>query len=397
VNAGLYGSNAPAFAARQAQFPPAVQARDSDVLCVVEVDALADRQALIVAAKNGRFPYSYNAATDLSTPITNPAERSGVTPPPPTAAPCASSDPSLVKALLACSEQSCSTKAPGDATGQLSGTTSCLVDHCAGPFINVQSASVGCYDCLLDYIASDAEWGDAGQACTTDVRPPLAFAGQNSVTILSHYPLSGTDVLVLPSTNYRRVVEYAQLQLPGGPVDFYCGFFVSPLNAAALPYDGNYGLGASSSLQAYDNEQTYQAQQLVEWVKAKSGSAPAIVVGDWRSSVQGTADAGASTPRPLDPATLQTLVGSLGWTAAAAASWPSQCNFCPSSTNPYNGPTDSYFVEQPFLVNWPGDPTAAVTSESFVFDHSTVSLGGDAGPGPLTPYYGLNVRVLLSP
>jgi len=397
VNAGLYGSSAPSFAARAAQFPEAVRQRDSDLLCVVEVDALADRQALIAAAKNGRFPYSYNAPTDLDTPFTNPAERSGVTPPPPTAAPCASADPSKVSALLACSEQHCSTKAPGDATGQLAGSTSCLAANCAGEFLGVQGASVACYDCLLDYIASDAPWGYAGQACNTDKRPALAFAGQNSVTILSHYPLSGTDVLVLPSTNHRRVVEYARVQLPGGSVDFYCGFFVSPLDAAALPYDGNYGLGASGSEQAYDNEQTYEAQQLVDWVKAKSGSAPAIVVGDWRSSVHGTADAGAGTPRDLDVATMQTLLGVTGWTAAAAASWSPQCNFCPSPVNPYNGATDSYFVEQPFLVSWPGDPTQAVTSESFIFDQSTVSLGGDAGVGPLTPYYGLNIQVDLSP
>jgi hypothetical protein len=398
LNAGLSGANAPSAAARAAQLPSAVQQRESDLLCVVEVDGMVDRQAVIAAAKNGRFPYSYNAPTDLSTAITNPAERSGVTPPAPTAAPCASADPSQVSALLACSEQHCTTKAPGDATGQLAGSTSCLFTSCGAEYAAVQSASVGCYDCLMDFIVSGEEWGGAGHLCDTDARPPLTFGGQNSVTILSHYPLSGTDVLVLPSTNYRRVVEYAQVELPGGgTVDFYCGFFVSTLNAAALPYDGNYGLGASSSQQAYDNEQTYQAQQLVDWVKAKSGSAPAIVVGDWQSSLQGTVDAGAGTPEALNVATMQTLIGVTGWTPAAAASWSPRCNFCPSPMNPYNGATGSYFVEQPFLVNWPGDPTKAVTSEAFVFDQSSVALGGDAGVGPITPYYGLNIQVALSP
>jgi hypothetical protein len=44
------------------------------------------------------------------------------------------------------------------------------------------------------------------------------------------------------------------------------------------------------------------------------------------------------------------------------------------------------------LVNWPANST---TDESLFFTNGEVTLmGADAGTGPLSPYYGVNIRVI---
>jgi hypothetical protein len=237
-----------------------------------------------------------------------------------------------------------------------------------------------------------------------DLTPPLGFDGQTQSIILSRYPLVNTDALILPSTLYRRAVLYAQVELEDQTVDFYCGFLISTLIASDLPYDGSYGNGATDSQTAWDSEQLFQGQQLVSWVQKKSqGQNPAIIAGEWRSSIGissdgGAPDAGVSLPKDLNPQTMQLFQSTPGWTFAtasgAATSWVPQCNYCPITENPYNGPDDSYFTLQPILANWPGDPTAAATDESLQFTGDVLQLDDDAGLGPISPYYGVNIRVL---
>lgn len=397
-NPALYGPNAPYNAERKPAVPHAIQQRDSDIMCVVEVDTLEDRQTIINAASpsgGGPFGYSYTITTNLSTPFTNPQAQNGQVPPAPTSPPCGGSVPtSDVDDIFTCVEQSCSTKAPGDDTGALLATTSCLSSNCAAPFVKMLGESSACFDCLVVYFASDETWGTARTACETDARPPLGFQGQNSTMILSRYPLQSSDALILPSTNYRRTVLYSQVQLEDQTVDFYCGFFITTLISSDLPYVGAYGNGNADSDKSYQAEQLYEAQQLAAWVQQKSQGRPAIVVGDWRSSLGG--GDGGSAPQPISPGTMQYLfgLGNQGWTPASASSWQPQCNYCPQGQNVYDGPNDSYFMEQPFLVNWTGDATQATTDESLLFTQNTVPIGGDAGLGPVSPYYGLNIRVL---
>jgi hypothetical protein len=401
-NPALYGSNAPYITARTPLVPQAIAGRTgTDIVCLAEVDNQPDRDA-IVAATAGTLPNVYSPTTSLTTPITNPADQSGQVPPPPTGPPCAGVDPGLIDTAIGCVEMSCSNEGPGNAAGQLDQTTSCVSGNCAEQFIDIESTQPdgACFDCLIDYIATDELFSTVQSECTTDSTPPLAYLGQENSMILSKYPLLNTDVLVLPSTLYRRSVLYAQVQLEDQTVDFYCGFLISTLIAADLPYDGNYGgsylsdAGVDDSTLGWDSEQLLQAQQLVAWVQSKSKGRPAIVVGEWRSSL---ADTGHGVGA-LNPQTMQLLQGSAGWTAAvpgptSGSAWVPQCSYCPTSINPYNGPTASYFVSQPFLVGWP-DPTNAMKDESLVFTGNTVPLAGDAGAGPLSPYYGVNISVL---
>jgi hypothetical protein len=297
-------------------------------------------------------------------------------------------------------EQSCSNQPPGDPTGQLDQSTDCLASNCAGPIIGIQSASVACYDCVVVNIASDQTFQATQHTCTTDTRPPLGFNGNQNSLILSRYPLSNTDAFILPSTFYRRVVLYAQVQLEDQSVDFYCGFLMTTENASALPYIGNYGNGATDSQTGWNNEQLYEAMQLVAWQQKKSGANPAIVAGDWHSGIAGTgaAPAGTFLPNSLNPQTMMFFQGT-GWTFAlpppgSNSAWQPQCNVCPTQENPYNGATDQYFFSQPILVNWP-QPTTATTDESIIFNQNVLPLPGpDAGEGPLSPYYGVNLRVI---
>ncbi len=398
-NPALYGPNAPFEDERRPPnqaIPNAINATAADLMCVVEVDRLEDRQA-IVAATQSAYPNTYMITTDLTTPFTNPADQSGNPPPAPTTPPCGGTVPSGdLDAVFQCVEQYCSTK-PNDPTGVLQSSTDCLSENCAAQILTLKGDSVACYDCVLDAFASQEPWGTSESACQTNPASSIGFEGQNSSMILSRYPLSNTDSFILPSTNYRRAVLYAQVQLEDQSVDFYCGFFISTLIASDLPFLGPYG-GPSdaglSSAQQYDNEQDLEAQQLVAWVAQKSAGRHAIVMGDWRSSVATTNDAGAGTspPQDLNPMAMSIVGGAPSFTAVSAANFTPQCSYCPGPGNAYNG-QDSYFVEQPFLYNWPS-PTGAVTDEALLYTDGTAITLPDGGTAPLSPYYGLNIKVI---
>jgi hypothetical protein len=408
-NPALYGPASPYFNERDApQQYAAIAGRTSDVMCLVEVDEVADQTAIIAAGKaSGQYPYSYTVTTNLSTAFTNPQDQNGKTPPAPTTPPCDGVSTDLVNAAISCAEQNCSTQPPGDGTGVINGSTDCLESECAGPFLNIQggaSNGVYCFDCVVVNIASGSTFGATQTSCTTDSRPPLGFGGNENSLILSHYPLAMQDALILPSTFYRRSILYAQVQLEDQNVDFYCGFLMTTENYSALPYFesdgtpiGNYGNGATDSETAWTNEQTYEAQQFIAWQQTKSGSNPAIAVGDWHSSLAvtgGTALPGTSLPTAIATPTMNLFNAQSTWTFAQALSpWAPQCNVCPPPENIYNGATDSFFYSQPFIINWPQASTATQT-ESLFFNNGVLALGGDAGLGPLSPYFGVNFTVI---
>jgi hypothetical protein len=402
-NPALYGPDAPVEDQRRPVnspvVPNAINMSGADLMCVVEVDRLEDRQA-ILGATGTVYPNTFMITTDLSTPFTNPADQNGQVPPPPTSPPCGGSVPSAdIDAVMTCVEDYCSTK-PSDPTGELQSSTNCLSAVCGGQILAVKADSVSCYDCLLDAFASQEPWGSSESACETNPIASTGFEGQNSSMILSRYPLTNTDSIVIPSTNYRRAILYAQVQLEDQMVDFYCGFFISTLIGSDLPFLGPYGGpddAGLTSAQQYSNEQDLQAQQLIAWVQKKSAGRHAIVMGDWRSSVAGTNDAGAGAPPPgdLNPMATSIIGGAPNFQAVSGPNFQTQCNYCPGSVNSYNG-QDSYFVEQPFLYNWPGTGNP-VTDESLLFTDPSIVTLPDGGVGPLSPYYGLNITLIRPP
>jgi hypothetical protein len=404
-NASLYGPDAPDWQQRRAALagPSELTQSSADLMCVIEVDEPAEQQSIIATAAGNGFKYAYRIDTNQSTPFTNPRTQTGTIPPAPTTPPCAGSVPaSDVNNAIACMEQSCSNAGPGDGTGELTTTTDCLTSSCSGPLGALLIEFPACFDCLIDYVASTQSYGATQQYCTTQATPPLAFQGATPNFILSKYPLAKTDSYILTSTLYRATVLYAQAQFEDGlDVDFYCGQFSSTLDASAEPYDGFYGGDAGTSQGQYDNEQTWQGQQLVDWVKQKSGKNPAIIAGDWHSGVGsatgGTNDAGFPLATPLNPQTLQLLAQTL--TPASTPSWAQAplCNICPCAQNPLQCPgTDSSFVLQPFLYNWPHG-AAAVVDEHLAYTDTPLTDFTVGGQVPLSQYYGLNIHVIRPP
>lgn len=413
LNTSLYGPNAPVYAARKMaitdpQNSP-IQKRDSDIMCLTELEFVSDIQQLVANAQppdaggTGSFPYSYWVQTNEQTPFTSAATQDGSVPPAPTAPPCGNVPASDVTQAYQCMIQNCSSN-PGMATGTLPGSTDCLTKNCAGylgPLL-FNSSYNACFDCIIDYAASDQPYATGQTACTMTPQQPFGFGGQLPNLILSRYPLSDSDYYLLPSTNYRQGVLYSKVHLEDQTVDFYCGFLTSTLVASVLPYTGNYGAGGNPTSEvsggAYANEQLWQAQDLINWVKQKSGSNPAIIVGDWRSSAGSPPDAGVLTPEAglftppteIVPETLN-LLGSVFQTVSAPT-WIPQCNYCPQSDNSLNqGQTQGYFMTQPFLYNWPSD---AVQEESLLYTQPTPAVLFNDASAPITQYFGLNVQII---
>jgi hypothetical protein len=408
-NPALFGANATDFENRKSLVPGAVAASTADIQCLVEVDFADDQTAIINAATTGAFPYNYTVSTNLSTPFSIATAQDGGTPPAMLAQPpCAGVSSDLINGALQCTEQYCSSEGPDAGGGVLNQSTDCIESNCAQEFLGIEQAPVpngsACFDCIVVNVAGQTDFDSTYTSCTQSTQPPLGFGGFENSIILSRYPLNKTQAFILPSTFYRRSVLYASVQLEDQSVDFYCGFIQTTQNANALPYVGNYGNGATDSQTAWNNEQLYEAQLLVNWENSISGMNPAIVVGDWHSSIgvgpdAGTAPMGDFLPNDLNSQTLLFFNSQPGWSPVAlapgsgTAGWLPQCNDCPPPENPYNGPGDDYFFLQPYLVNWP--KMNPVTSESLLYTQGVTPYDNDGAPnGPVSPYFGLNIGIV---
>ena len=387
-NVGLYGANAPDEAGRRPYLQQAIAKRDADLSCLLEVGRQSDRDAIAGAARTGAFPYAFAPTTDRNTSATDPTDATGAAASIPTSPSCGSAVTTQeLDDAYACMAASCST-IPGDQAGTIAGTTDCLSSHCAvklAPLFAGNESQQRCFDCIADTVTSDMTYAQSKTACTTDPGPAIAFEGQNPSMILSRYPLAKTDVLVLPSTNFRRTVLYAQVQLQQGTtVDFYCGQLSSPLLDADLPYTGAYSNGDIAH--GYDQEQILQTNKLIAWVKQKSGNRPAIVTGDWHSSVAFSQN-GTKVIDDLNPDTINALRGA--FSQASPPSWVPTCTYCPGSVNPYNGSFNvGYAFAETYLFNW---PDKATTDESILFNQPISTRNGSE---MLSPSFGLNVRVI---
>jgi hypothetical protein len=408
-NPALYGPNSPDFSIRDSQFsnPPAtnpISSRNSDVMCLVEVDLLTDQQNIINTVKGGNFNYNYTISTNLSTPFGNGgAELEGGTCPTSGQPACAGVPTATLNNAFTCMETNCSSNG---AMGVLNTTTDCLSSNCTSELGDLFIAYPACLDCVLANVTSNQQYGASQNTCMNNASPSLGYQGNNNSLILSKYPLVNQDSYVLPSSYYRRSVLYSEVQFPGGvTIDFFCGFLQTLGIATDLPYQGCFGNGATSSEQGYENENLYEAQLMVSWIQAKSKKSgnPAVILGDWHAGLGGNADAGAggtyTPPTPIGSATLQFLNGAL--TAVSGPNWPAagQCSDCPGTVNLLNAPnTTSYFTEQPFLYNWPATMGNPLNSETLIFTQNAIAVPPSTTlNAPISPYYGVNIQVLRPP
>lgn len=273
----------------------------------------------------------------------------------------------------------------GDPNGVLSGGSDCISSKCASKFIPLLDGNRNnsrCFECMIVHATSYTTFANSKNACNTDPRHPFNFDGENPSMILSRYPLSNTDVYVLPSWLYRRSVLYAQVQLEQGTsVDFYCAQTSSPLLDSLLPYAGDYSNGSDAT--GYDVEQLLQVNRTIGYVKATSKGRPAVLAGDWHAS-----DKQASPPLDdLNGASLMALRGA--FTEALPSGYKRSCTYCPLAMNPYNGDRSYAFLDA-FLL---GFPDRATTDATVFFDQPIVTLSDGTTRGMLSQTFGFNVRV----
>lgn len=413
INLSLYGTAAPFEDDRRPVLVQTIAARTSDLQCIVEGDRDADKQAILAAYVAAQQGYGYYPKTDLATAPADPRGADGGVPPPPASPPCADVDPATVAASYACMAQNCSST--GDTSGVI-GPPSCLTTKCTasiGEMVYGSMANRVCADCILAYAVS-GEPLDHGQAeCTSHAVQPFAFDGMNPSVILSRYPFASPPrAYVLPSTLFRRSVLYAPIQLEDQVVDFYCVQLSSPIIDSELPYTGNYGsdtLPGGGAGNGWEDEQRVQVAQVVRFIQSTSGASghPAIVAGDWHSTVAAAArgaDGGAASPLvALAPEILEAVDSAYGgpFVRAEPAAYVPTCQYCPAPQDLYNVGIKPVDFTPTFLSGFA--PASASDDALWGTANDAVSLtpseyqplpAGSTGQGPLFEYYPRTVRIL---
>jgi hypothetical protein len=409
INAGLYGANAPYSRERAPGVYSAIAARTSDVMCVVEVDDVTDRNSIAAAAMT-QYPYSYSLTTGLDTAPTLAADVN----PAPTLAPCDTSivPSSVLDKIYSCVNAKCANPA-NDPTyaGILNQSTACLTNYCATAFLPIYHMDLainGCFDCVVLYMSSEQKLSDGRTACTTDVRQPFAFLGQTPQMILSHYPLSNQHAYVLPASGFRRAVLQATVTLENNQkFDVFCAQLSSPLIDTSLPYVGYYGTDNPPTENGWEDEQDLQIKEAIAFIKQQTAAdgLPAVITGDWHSTAPiETHDAG--TFETVSPEVISALEQAPGFVEASPPGWVPSCDYCadsdPVTPNPYNpGITPAIFTI-PFLSGFPPNSTQSRTH--WGIDPNAVTIMGSpssppppSGRGPISEYFPTNVTILRPP
>ncbi len=390
-NVGLAGAFVPNEAARRPAVIAAMADLPSDVVCLQEVWTQADKDALGAAAR-ARFPHQYSAQHSLDTAVTHDIDPGCMVPPEPTTAPCAA-DPMVqmtFAAGVACIAQNCSTM-PGSEMGRTT-STACAQASCfssvAGLLTGVgaaMQAGLRCYGCFVPNLPTET-LSSIRTTCTTNPRGGLAFGGQSSTMILSRYPLSDTETLVMPGTWNRRVITRATVTLPSGSrVGVYCNHLTPVFEGVAFPYTGRHGCGEIGPA-GWSREQRAQAERLVAEVRRREGSTGrAVILGDFNTGPRNA----AGQPELTDEAPENFTYLGQQFTLATPSGYVPQCTYCPdNANNPGAQPT---WIDHVFLHNFPAGATRSTVR---TFTEATVEVPGQATRVPLSDHYG--VRVVLS-
>lgn len=361
---------------------------DSDFLCVQEAWRESDKQLLIDGAK-AKFPYAVSVKTDQDTAVDDPTGSDGGVPAPYTTAPCGGQkQKDALAAALSCVAKNCSTEAGSD-TGQTT-STGCVTKNCVGTVLPLMTGTADdkrCYACMaVNFPVSTIK--DIATECTQNVNAGLAFGGQSSVVLLSKHPLTNVEHLVLPSTWNRRIVLRATATLPNKALlDVYC-HHLTPIfhNTTLYPYTGQYG--------TWDEEQLLEAQKLIAWVKARSGTNRAVVAGDYNSGREykvGDKIVAAAEGSP----TMELLEAA--FPAAIVPGYTPACTYCTSS-NPLATDGSDVWIDHILLK---GIDVSAVRSTQRTYVDPVISVNPETDGGaaivPLSDHYGLRSTFMLSP
>ncbi len=224
--------------------------------------------------------------------------------------------------------------------------------------------------------------------CTTNPRAGLAFGGQSGTMILSRYPLSDTETVVLPGTWNRRVITRATATLPNGArVGVYCNHLTPVFEGSAFPYTGRYGCGQTGR-EGWVAEQTAQARALIAYVQRRDASGRAIILGDFNSGPGSR----AGQPEIVEaaPETYAVLTGA--FREAVPAGYVPQCTFCPDNALTDNSAPE--WIDHIFLR---GFATDAVRRAERTFTTASVNVQGRAQPVHVSDHYGMRAVLSVAP
>ncbi len=394
-NVGLAGSFVANEAARRPAILQALAAYDTDVLCLSEVWFQADKDAVAQAVK-AKLPFAASTTTDLATPLTDRKDANGTAQPAPTTPPCTGQYATDLNAGIECLKANCSTQ-PGSLDGRVTSTT-CAKDSCSGSAASLLFAQdKRCYGCFAAVLPS-ATLNEMKAECTTDPNGGLFAKGQNGLMILSRYPLSNVEQIVLPGTWIRRTVLKATASLPNGAkVDTYCNHLTPYFaDTTFYPYTGQFGAGNANG---WIGEQVLQAKQLVAFVAAKTGSGRAVVMGDMNATREDKPNGiGDATLGAYGLETLAVLEGA--FTNAVPAGYTPKCTFCVGNQNT-SGEENSW-LDYVFLKGFPAGSalSAARTFDTDVVDGKRRDASGKhtvSGKVPLSDHYGIKATVRVAP
>jgi endonuclease/exonuclease/phosphatase family metal-dependent hydrolase len=390
-NVGLAGAFVPNEAERTRAVPTAVAGMSADIVCLQEAWRQEDKDAITAAAR-ARFPHAYSARHDLSTAVTQEIDPmcggSMTVPAEPTTPPCA--DPSVMGTFasgITCLINNCSTM-PGSDQGRTT-STACATARCIGDvasLLTAGSAGLRCYGCLAPQLTTETFAG-IRTSCTTNPRAGLAFNGQSGTMILSRYPLSETETVVIPGTWNRRVITRATATLPdGSKVGVYCNHLSPVFEGVAFPYTGRYGCG-DSGRDGWSREQTAQARELIAYVRRRDSAGRAVILGDFNTSAASAP--GQPTITEEAPETYTLLRAA--FREAIPAGFVPQCTYCPD--NALTGNAAPTWLDHVFLQ---GFTEASVRAAERTFTNPTVAVSGGA-PVPLSDHYGMRATLSLAP
>jgi hypothetical protein len=412
----LYGLSAPNDSVRSGPIAAGIAARQTDVMCITEVDFDSDKKA--IAAQAGNFPYSYWVATNVQTPPTNAAGWYNNTPAKITTAACNGSESGLA-AVATCMASDCST---GKSASVDAGVTStACMEQCGNQIIEVLTTNPTCVDCMIFYLQSGINIDTMQTECGSDVNDPYGqfdYGGMNGTMVLSRIAFATnpdgspqTEYFVFPGSNYHRLILRTTLQVDSATtMDVYCAQLVYPNNGSSvITYTGPYatpdaGLYPGENTATGDNgwrdEQSLQARDAIEWIQSQSGQKPAIVAGSWISSPGYTPDGGAPVLDPYDPEVYAQFIKA-GFAPAHPIGYKPSCEVC--NTNPYaagspltTDGTIGFDWTTTFLLNFPAASTLQETFWDTDPSGWTIQIPGmDAGtPFPMSPYYPRSVQIL---
>lgn len=386
LNLGLAGAFIPHETERRAAAPPAVAGLSDEIVCIQEAWRDEDKRAIADAAR-ARFPYALWYPHDLSTRETEIPSTCDVLPVP-TTPPCTGATVTAAfNRGIDCLKQHCST-VMGSEDGRTT-STECAETECLAsvlPLLTSGADALRCYGCLAPQLPMST-FAELRTACTTNPNAGYAFNGQSGVMILSRYPLSNQEQLVIPGTWNRRVILRATAAVPNaGAVDVYCNHLSPVFDSSAFPYTGRYGCGHPDR-EGWATEMQAQARRLVSWVTERTGSGRAVILGDFNTGEADTANGARVEAEALEG--YQVLAA--GFTVARPAGYVAACTFCPE--NGLNGMrTAPVWIDHVFLRNIPASATTAL-ERTFVMPSVTVNPGGQLVN--LSDHYGLRATLRL--